>query len=101
MATSYSKHHNTGVMQKWVVQDVMLFKVFDWTMAFIIAFDWLLKYGRHASSISVHLACSTDMVFAVIAVSLIVKLNSNRNLSKFFWYTETSLIAVKTENALQ
>ena len=48
---AYSKNHNTGVMQIWVVHDVMLFKLFDWTMASIIAFDWLLRYGRHASRI--------------------------------------------------
>ena len=52
-------------MQKWVVQDVMLFNEFDWTMASIIAFDWPLKYGRHTSSICVHLTCFTDTVFAV------------------------------------
>ena len=63
---SYSHNHNTGAEQKWVVQDIMLFKIFDWSMACILTFDWLSNYVRHTSSISVHLACSTDMVFVVI-----------------------------------
>ena len=37
----YSKNCNTGARQKMAVHDVMLFKIFDWTMASIIAFDWL------------------------------------------------------------
>ena len=32
------------------VHDVMLFKMFDWTMASIIAFDWLSKNPCHASN---------------------------------------------------
>ena len=32
------------------VNDVMLFKIFDWTMASIIAFDWLWKNPRHVSN---------------------------------------------------
>ena len=36
---SYSKNYNTGAMQKWVVQDGMLFKLFDWTILCIAAFD--------------------------------------------------------------
>ena len=37
----YNKHRNTGARQKIAVHDVMLFKIFDWTIASIIAFDWL------------------------------------------------------------
>ena len=62
----HSKQHNTGAEQKWVVHDVMLFRPSDWTIVSVIAFDWLSKYVHHARSISVHLACSTVMVFAVI-----------------------------------
>ena len=65
----YSENHNIGVMKKLVVHDVKFLKLFDWTMVSIIAFDWLLKYGRRASSIWVHLACSMDMVFAVMTYS--------------------------------
>ena len=46
---NYSKCHNTVVKQKWVVQDVMLFKISDWTMVSIVVFDWLWKNPRHAS----------------------------------------------------
>ena len=37
----YNKNHNTGAIQYMAFYDVMLFKIFDWTMASIIAFDWL------------------------------------------------------------
>ena len=42
--------HNTGARQKMAVHDVMLFMIFDWTMASIVAFDWLWKNLRHASN---------------------------------------------------
>jgi len=47
----YSKNHNTGARQNVVVQGVMLFKPFDLTTVFIIAFDWLSKNSLHASDI--------------------------------------------------
>ena len=44
----------------------MLFKIFDWTMVSIVAFDWLSKNPCHVSSIGVNLTSSSViMVFAV------------------------------------
>ena len=57
------KHWSRG---KLLVHDVMLFRPSDWTIVTIIGSDWLSKCIRHARSISVHLAGSTDMVFAVM-----------------------------------
>ena len=63
--TNCSINHNTGTRQNMVVQDLMLFKLFDWTIIPIIAFDWLSKNARHSINILVLLACSTVMVLAV------------------------------------
>ena len=52
--------------KKMAVHDVMLFKIFDRTMASIIAFDWLWKNPRHASNPSHAITCSIVMVFAVM-----------------------------------
>ena len=37
----YSKTHNTGESRNMTDQAAMLFKPLDWTIAIIIAFDWL------------------------------------------------------------
>ena len=38
-SSDHSKNHNTGACQNMAVQDVMLLKVFDWTMESIITFE--------------------------------------------------------------
>ena len=65
IGTVYSKNHFTGVKPKVGSSGRHAFRPFDWTMASILGFDWLSKIARHAYNISVHLACSADMVFTV------------------------------------
>ena len=47
----WQQKHNTGASQNMAVHDIMLFKIFDWTMVSMMGFDWLSKYICHASNI--------------------------------------------------
>ena len=60
-----AKNQNKGFKPIGSSSGHQAFKAFDWTMAPIIAYDWLSNNSFHASNISVHLACFTVMVFAV------------------------------------